>query len=234
MKKRIIGITIFIIIIVLIVSGIFAYRRFGKMEKNDKDAVGNTAGNLYNGGLFCESEKYIYFSNPNDYNQLYRMDLNGKNIKKVHSDKARYINACNGYIYYVRYNHDSGQEVVLRGNRFGVCRIKENSDSTTELYSGLVDSLTLSGNKLYFRSYDDKDLLEIKSVDIDGENLKKISNDDFLPLSVYKANVYCSNVTDNHNIVKMDAEDASTITVKEGNYYMPIVEEGILYYIDVK
>lgn len=234
MKKKIISIMVFIVIVLAIAGGIVAYVMTNKFEYNDADVTGNSAGNLYNGGLFCEYDGYIYFSNPNDFNQLYRMDEDGDNLKKIHSDKPRYLNICNDYIYYVRFNHDSGQEVVFRGNMFGVYRLGIGDGTAEELYDDLADSLTLSGNKLYFQSYNDKDLIEVKSVGIDGKNLTKVSSDDYLPLSVYEGDIYYSNVSYNHNIVKMDVDSNLPITLKQGNYYMPIVEDGILYYIDIE
>ncbi len=234
MKKRIIYIIIFLIIVLAVAGGIVAYINSNKFEYNDADATGNTAGNLYNGGLFCEYDGYIYFANPNDYNQLYRMDENGENLQKIHSDKPKYLNMYNDYIYYVRFNHNSGQEVVFRGNVFGVYRLSLSENTAEELYEDLVDSLTLSGNKLYFQSYNDEDLIEVKSIGIDGKKLEKVSTDDYLPLSVYNGEIYYSNVSYNHNIVKIDVDNNMPITVKEGNYYMPIVEENILYYIDVE
>lgn len=67
----------------LIVTLIFAviigaFLLFGGQKKtilNDNvNANGNTPGNLYNGGLFAESDGNIYFSNPLDYGFLYVMD----------------------------------------------------------------------------------------------------------------------------------------------------------------
>ena len=232
--KKVLKIIIFIVVILAVIGVIVAYILLNRFEYNDENATGNTAGNLYNGGMFCEYEDYIYFSNPNDYNQLYRMDKDGKNVKKVHSDKPRYINVCNDYIYYVRYNHDSGQEVVFRGNMFGVYRLEEGNTTAEELYGEIANSLTLSGNKLYFQSYNDEDLIEVKSVGIDGKNLEYISSEDFLPLSVYNGSIYYSNVSSNHNLAKIDVEDNLPMTVKEGNYYMPIVEDDVMYYIDVE
>ncbi len=233
MKKKVTGIIIFIIIVLAIAGGVVAYILSNKMEYNDENATGNTAGNLYNGGLFCENDGYIYFSNPNDFNQLYRMDEDGTNLKKIHGDKPRYLNICNDYIYYVRFNHDSGQEVVFRGNMFGVYRMDKDGSDVEELYDDLADSLLLVGNNLYFQSYNDKELIEVKSVGIDGKKLERISTDDYMPLSFYNGSIYYSNVTGNHNIVKMEPKDNLPMTVKTGNYYMPIVEDGVMYYIDV-
>ena len=38
---------------------------------NKEFVLGNSAGNLYNGGLFCKQEDTIYFSNMNDDGALY-------------------------------------------------------------------------------------------------------------------------------------------------------------------
>ncbi len=48
---------------------------------NNDNAVGNTSGNLLNGGLFCEYDGKIYFANPNDYNRLYVMNSDCTDIK---------------------------------------------------------------------------------------------------------------------------------------------------------
>ncbi len=234
MKKRIIKILIVVVVLVLVIGGMVATILMNRFEYNDEDAVGNTAGNLYNGGLFCEEGDYIYFANPNKSNQLYRMDADGDNIEKLHSDKASYINICGDYIYYVRNNHEDGQQAVFRGNLYGVYRLKKGDSVAKGLYEEIADSLMLTGNKLYFRSYNDEDLIRNRSINIDGSKLTAVSENDYVPLSVYDGYVYYSNVDANHNIVKMDVDNDNTSTLKQGNYYMPIVEDGVLYYIDVE
>ena len=65
---------------------------------------GNTAGNLYNGGLFCEYDGTVYFSNPSDGGKLYSMSPDGSNLAKLCDDTVSYINADEHYLYYVRNN----------------------------------------------------------------------------------------------------------------------------------
>lgn len=231
--KKVLKILIAILILGGIIAGIIIYMMSNKFEYNDDNAVGNTAGNLYNGGNFCEYGDYIYFANPNDYNQLYRMDLEGKNRELVFADKASYINVCNDYIYYVRNNHSKNTEMVLRGSLFGIYRLEIGSKDVTELHDGIVDSLALCGNKLYFRSYNDTELITVRSIMIDGESEKEVTDSDITPVSVYNGNMYYANVDRNHDIMLLNAADDSTTDIKVGNYYMPVVEENILYYIDV-
>ena len=68
MKKVIIG-----IIAILLCLAIFWGNKFltPETKMNQGFVNGNTAGNLYNGGLFCEYNGVIYFSNPNDNGRLY-------------------------------------------------------------------------------------------------------------------------------------------------------------------
>ena len=69
--KKIITTIIIILIAGCIGAGGFIYYRNNKTTLNNENAVGNTSGNLINGGLFCEYDNKIYFANPNDYNKLY-------------------------------------------------------------------------------------------------------------------------------------------------------------------
>ena len=71
MKKKIIVISI-ILVLILSAAGIAGYQHHLKKQRyNDSYVNGNTAGNLYNYGMFCEHNGTIYFSNPNDSYRLY-------------------------------------------------------------------------------------------------------------------------------------------------------------------
>ena len=62
------------IIIVLVAAAfilVFVIAKFsGRVIPNTEGAVGNSACNLYNGGLFCADDKRIYFSNLKDGGSL--------------------------------------------------------------------------------------------------------------------------------------------------------------------
>ena len=90
-------------VIILIIAGyaVFYYLS-NKTQWNDTYVNGNTAGNLYNNGLFCERDGMVYFSNPNDSHYLYSMDLQTGETEKLYEDIASFINADDRYVYYVR------------------------------------------------------------------------------------------------------------------------------------
>ncbi|MBQ3027479.1 MAG: DUF5050 domain-containing protein, partial [Lachnospiraceae bacterium] len=78
-----------------------------RLPKNPASHAGNTAGNLYNHGLFAEDDSYIYFANLADNFRLYRMDHSLENVTKLCDDSVEYINvnAASDYLYYSRINY---------------------------------------------------------------------------------------------------------------------------------
>ncbi len=97
MKKNLIRSIAVLGILALIAYGVV--RHYQSLVKYNTTFVnGNTAGNLYNGGLFCESNGTVFFANPDDNNTLYSMDPGGSNLKKLCSDTVMYINADSHYV----------------------------------------------------------------------------------------------------------------------------------------
>lgn len=92
--KKVIAIILIILAISGIGIGVFFNYQHSRTTMNNDNAVGNTSGNLLNGGLFCEYDGKIYFANPNDYNRLYVMNSDCTDIKKLNEDSVAYINVC--------------------------------------------------------------------------------------------------------------------------------------------
>ena len=65
---------ILLFLVVAVIIAVFVTAKFsGRVVPNLEGAVGNTACNLYNNGLFCADDDKIYFSNLNDGGALYSM-----------------------------------------------------------------------------------------------------------------------------------------------------------------
>ena len=56
---------IIIPLILICITGLVIYHFVSKVKLNSSYVNGNTAGNLYNAGLFCESDGEVFFSNTN-------------------------------------------------------------------------------------------------------------------------------------------------------------------------
>ncbi len=58
----------------VILAAIFVIMILGnRIPMNEDSAVGNTPGNLNNGGYFCEADGVVYFANAYDNYALYSM-----------------------------------------------------------------------------------------------------------------------------------------------------------------
>ena len=233
-KKKIIGIVVACVLIGLFI-GLIVYKTLGnRLRYNKEGDVGNTTGNLYNGGEFCEYKGYVYFSNRADANSLYRMKDDGTKVEKLHPDSVSHIQVINDYIYYVRDNETSA-DVVLRGQPNGIFRLEIGDNKAEQVYNGVVLSMRMLGNYIYFQSYIDKneDKVQLKKIKIDGTGLETLSNEDYEPICVNGTDIYFTEIRNSHNLMRLDTKDDRIITASEGNYYKPTFINGAMYYIDL-
>lgn len=63
-------------------------------------ARGNSTGNIANGGLACIKDDWIYYSNLDDEEKLYRIKSDLTNNLKLSDNSVRYINVVGDWIYY--------------------------------------------------------------------------------------------------------------------------------------
>ncbi len=148
MKKILI---VILAVVVIIAIGFFGNKLLNPETKMNQGYVnGNTAGNLYNGGLFCEYNGVIYFSNPSDSGKLYSMDSDGKNLKKLSNDNATFINVDDNYIYYIRNNSGSDLNFnFVAFHRNALVRMDHNGRNTIILDTEPCLYASLIGNYIY-------------------------------------------------------------------------------------
>ena len=201
------------------------------LKYNDDDAVGNTTGNLHNGGMVCESGGYVYIADPTNNNKLYKMKPDGSKAEVISGDNVSYINVYGNYIYYKRHNYKSGVNELFKGNLYGIYRIKTNGKQIEELHRGIVGSIALLGNTLYYQNFDGN-MYSLYKVKIDGKNDKKISDTGYVPACVFDGKVYFAEINEHHNLMSLNPENDRISTFSEGNMYLPDIYDGYVYYID--
>ncbi len=231
MLKFILALAALIIIVIIVFVAFFSNR----VKFNDGYVNGNTAGNLYNGGMFCEHGGKIFFANPQDNNRLYSMDSNGENLKKLNNDVANYINADDNYVYYVRNN--VGEGIAFEFFTFfrnSLCRIPREGGEAVVLDSDPCNYATLIGNYIYYLHYDEKEASTLYKVKIDGTDKKQLSKDAVYTCSANGQYFYYNGKNTSGSIFRFDTETDSATIIYEGNCYKPtIAENGTdIYFID--
>lgn len=229
-KRIIILIVVIIAIIGLIIIGYFITR----IPKNPADATGNTAGNMLNGGSFCEHKGRIYFANPYDDNCLYSMKSDCTDIRKLSDDTVSCINAYGKYIYYVR-NNSLKMDVTstgFRGQIFAVVRCRTNGKQSQGIYTGLSWDMNFYGNNLIFNTVEESKNVTA-TIDITGDDYRILFEDDIDNMCIHDNKFYYSSNLEDHNVYVRDIESGSDQLYMEGNTYQAIRVDDVLYYLDM-
>lgn len=235
MKNKIPYIILSIVFICLI-AFLFVFSALDKITKqNDGTVLGNTAGNLYNGGLFCEYDGIIYFANHKDDNSLYRMSATDcSNIEKLHHDRVCYLNADENYLYYSRMNHQREEDAASIFTLFntGLYRVnRKNGNNLHSIYRNPCGLALLYGNNLYYQHYQDNEGLSLHRVATDGEDNIKLSSEALLPASVADGVIYYAGVNKDHNLHTLNPATGEAATLLERSIYLPIVREEGIYFM---
>ncbi len=223
-------ITVSIIVGILVIIVLFFYFS-NRVVESAPGTIGNSAGNLYNGGLFCENDGRIYFSNHNDDYALYSMSSSLKDFKKIYNDYCRYINCDENYVYYTRKNNkkENPTQSIFIFFSTGVYRVKKNGTGMKMITQDPSGSLLLYDNKLYYQVYRNNSLTLYRS-GIDGNDEIKILSDDTPVVSAYEGRVYYAGNLKEHDVHYITPSGSVSLAF-EANAYLPIATAQGMYYI---
>lgn len=226
-------IIIWLCLLLIIIAAIVISRVMNSTRTSAPDTPGNTAGNLYNTGLFCENDGIIYFSNPNDDGALYSMSANITDFEKITDDKALYINVDENYIFYSRMNNlkEKPKTSIFSFYLNGLYRINKSGSNLKMLHNDPIGSLLLYDNNLYYQYYKENEPLSIHSMYIDGSDDYALINDDCIAVSARNDRIYYTGVRKNHDINYISTVSASAGIAVEESSYMPIAAPDGIYYI---
>ncbi len=225
------------VLILLIIIGLLIFSRIHNQVVlyDDPNTVGNTSGNLLNGGRFCEADGIIYFSNTRDDEALYSMNINLNHMKKIIGDKVSYINAAGKYIFYTRRNDQKSStgEGLFSLSTTGLFRITNNGKNLYKLYDDPTQVVNLTGNFVYYQHYDQKEGLQLYSAKIDGSSDDQLTEEAVAPYSVDNGLIYYSGWDTDHMIHSMNINGSDKNVIYDGNCTSVIKVGNHLYFMDM-
>lgn len=151
----------------------------GRYEEAANNDLGNSRGNIANGGMVVEKDNWIYIGAEEG---IYKVLKNDRNIKdKVASTEnpAFYLNIDKEYLYFITYNNSDSnaiKKVKLDGS--GLETLAEDLDFNQDLI--------LKNNRLYYINKD----RNIVSINTNGENPVIISRDNCWRMSISSEWIY--------------------------------------------
>jgi len=218
-------------IIFLIILSVFSK----KIPLNDEMITGNTAGNLYNRGLFCETaDGVVYFANPYDSNALYSMNVDESNIKKISNVSVEYLNCDGRRIYYYQSGTSGGQGLGYIRQSTGVYRTSLNGTDTVCLKKDPTAGMALCGNYLYYQHYTKETGTYLDKIKIDKSNEKTLLTEAVSPASIHNGIIYYAGVKEDHYLYALDTATDTTTLLWEHNMYNPIYHNGYIYFMDLE
>ena len=242
MKKNVRTIVIAALSIILFFAAIIITNNIIRIRQrvpdNPPGTIGNTAGNLYNSGLFCEANGKVYFSNPYDGGCLYSMNPDHSEMMKLASGDISHINVAGDYVYY--YSNSSGGESGLGyiRNLRGIYRCKTNGKDSKSVMEVISDGLILIDDNLYYTNFtsgekDDNAVVTLKSCTTNGEDEKIILEEAVRLGCGYNQQLYYAGVNNDHYLYAYDYLTGTTNLINDNTYmYLPILADGYIYYID--
>lgn len=235
--KHHIILTLSIVFSITLISGfiIFTNTKHNLEVKDfNSNSYGNTAGNLYNNGFFCDYDNRIFFKNIKDNGSLYSMSYNLDDFKKISSDNVSYINANGNYLFYSRMNIDnSATSLISSFNNTGLYRCTLNGKKLTTLYDQPTGLVSQFDSYVYYQHYDQNTGLTLYKVRYDGNDEMKISNHASLPGCYIGDDMYYSDMSNTHYIIKYDTKNGVSTTFLSERSMYPIVSGNYMYYMSI-
>ena len=232
MKKKSTPIIAFIMIL-FIAGGLSILSYFSeRIPANPDGTIGNTAGNLNNGGLFCEQNGRVYFANPKDKNCLYSMNADETDVKKIYDGNVCNILAGGEYLYYfMREPIGTSLDKLRVSHAFYRSRLDGKKVKTmtndvvvhAQLVNDSLYLMTTAGNTPSFYR-------------ISTNRSDKTELADYLvnPSCARDGMIYYNGTKTNHYLYSHNTANDSSSILWRGNIWYPVLEGNYFYYLDVE
>lgn len=219
----------------LLLCGLFGLNYLvNRIPSNPPGTVGNTTGNLYNNGLFCESDGIIYFSNAYDGGSLYSMKPDESEFIKLHDGNLQFINAGGKYLYYMQMlSQSTGSGLGYLRTVTGLYRIQKSGKNAKGLSRDALGCVKLIDNTLYYQHYTKSTGASLYRMDTDKKNDAQLSDKNIVPAATYQGQLYYGGLENDHNLYQLDLVTGSNAIAMQGNLCYPTVEDGYVYYMDI-
>lgn len=233
-NRKTIGIIIAIIVVMLIIAISVLYYILNRPQEIPNDAVGNTSGNLNNHGLFCEADGYVYFSNSYDQRKLYRMNLDGTEVKCIADVPVEYINVYGNQVFFFQ-TPGADNQVFGLGGLYGVCSTDTKGKSgMNNINKAIVNSLILYGPNLYYQHYDQAEGLRVYRADPNTKEKVELSDKRVFLTTPYNGKFLTYNEENNFFLSAFNpATGQIELVDQEARVYNVIVEGNYVYYMNI-
>lgn len=221
--------------IILILGGLIVYDTYKDyLHSNPDDTIGNTAGNLNNGGFVCQVDDKVYFANSYDDNRLYVMNLDETGMKCLTDSSVYFINADKRNVYY--YVNSISSVSGMGGftmSTLGLYRTNIKGGQTKCLEKVTCGVVKLIGNDLYYQRYHNDEGISLQKMDVRSKESEAVMRYDANPASFAGSKIYYCGSEEDHYIYEYDLTTGLSIMVCDINAWNVDYENGYIYFMNI-
>lgn len=234
MKKR--NIILAVIIIIFVALIVLLSMKKTLTPKNDEYFIGNTAGNLYGNGLFCEYDGKVYFSNPSASGSLYVMNPDETDAKKLAGVAIQSINVDSRRIYYALSGKSSGSGLGYIRKATGLFSIKRSGGDSLCYTQDAIGTAILIGNRIYFQHYEKNTGTYLDSIKTDKSDPRVYIRSMIDPSCADSGLIYYAGAPTDGDMYlhALDIRTGEDTVLYNRQMYQPIYDNGFVYYIDLE
>ncbi|MCL2643118.1 MAG: DUF5050 domain-containing protein [Candidatus Bathyarchaeota archaeon] len=182
------------------------------------DKQGNTNGNIHNNGYVLINGDWIYYTNFDNNNYLYKKRLDGNSKQEL--TKGHYscqLNFVNNWIYYTK------------GVPGEVYKIDFNGKQNKKIIDKKVGNLIVTNVFIFYRQSYDGDWGKLYKTDLEGQNERLLANN-IIEFSICDGWIYYSNRDDGASLYKMDLTGTNIAKLNDHySLFINVVGEYVYY-----
>ena len=232
-KKGLIVICIAVVLLIglLIFSMIMKSRG---IPQNPEDTIGNTAGNLNNGGYFCETDDAIYFANAYDEGTLYSMKKDLSDIKKLSGAAVQFINCGGSYLYYYQKDSSAASSLGFVVHMSGLYRTDLKGEHAVCLDKSDCEKVILIGNRVYYtKAVDGKTSMCLHSITTNKQDEQMLTDYLLNPASVSGGVIYYNGTQNDHYLYTYNTNTGRSSLVAQYDMWFPVLYGSSVYFLDL-
>ncbi|MCR5655253.1 MAG: DUF5050 domain-containing protein, partial [Lachnospiraceae bacterium] len=223
-------------LVILFLAGMMVFNAYKDyLHSNSDTYVGNTTGNINNGGYMCEIDGTVFFANPYYNGYLYAMKSNEEDIHMISMVQACMLNADSKSLYY--YVNSGSSPSSLGGfsiQTLGIFKTGHDGKGTKQIEKIICGTMRLMGNDIYYQRYDN----ETGRKTMAKYNIRSHKTDivyeatDINPAAGDGGYIYYTGLEKDHYLYRMNVQNYAPELVAEGNIWFPDKQGNLIYYMD--
>lgn len=229
-------IIVVLVVLAVLVAGVIVSNILNRIPDNDPYLVGNSGGNLNNGGYFCEDAATgtVFFANAYDNGYLYSMNTEQTELKRLYNSSCSNISIGGNYLYFCMETPEGGTGLGFVIKTSGIYRSSIKGGKVTCLTPDACAGMNLVGNNIYYQAGTGKGV-GLKRVGIRGDEDPVVIEDSFVinPACAVDGRIYYGGTANDHYLYAFDTVSETASALWEGNVYNPVWYDNYFYYMDV-